>query len=211
MGGSPNAARCSSVTIQGLLHLLASMRQGLQVHAGTNPFLLWLLRLMQQSTPCTSRPQMTRTSVMLACMSGQAALLSARSMGLLLESMICNGKQAFHSDGVMSRPYKSAAGVAGVIPGDKAGESRRRPAEDEGGSVSGASLGSDALSLPWYTGQSSLDMAMCCNLTCMALAVLHRMKRYHTVVQVRYSMFKTCCTCHELWEPPCVMSSVCDR
>ena len=47
MGGSPNAARCSSVTIQGLLHLLASMRQGLQVHAGTIPFLLSLLILMQ--------------------------------------------------------------------------------------------------------------------------------------------------------------------
>ncbi len=33
-GGSPNAARCSNVTIKGLLHLLASMRQGLQVYAG---------------------------------------------------------------------------------------------------------------------------------------------------------------------------------
>ena len=49
---------------------------------------------------------------------------------------------------------------------------------------SGVSLGSDALMLPWYTGQSSLDMGLCCNLTCMALSVLYRMKRYHTVVQV---------------------------
>lgn len=58
VGGSPNAARCSSVTIQGLLHLLASMRQGLQVHAGTNPCLLQLLRLMQQAAPCHNRSQM---------------------------------------------------------------------------------------------------------------------------------------------------------
>ena len=34
MGGSANAARCSNVTVKGLLHLLAAMRQGLQVHAG---------------------------------------------------------------------------------------------------------------------------------------------------------------------------------
>ena len=108
----------------------------------------------------------------------------------------------------MSRPFKSAAGVAGVIPGDKGGESRKGQAVDEGASVSGASLGSDALSLPWYTGHSSLDMTMCCNLTCMALAVLHRMKRFHTVVQVRYSKFEAYCTCYATWEPPCVMSCV---
>ena len=56
--------------------------------------------------------------------------------------------------------------------------------ETDTGSVSGVSLGSDAVSAPWYTEQTSLDMPMCCNLVCMALAVLHRMKRYHTVVQV---------------------------
>lgn len=56
--------------------------------------------------------------------------------------------------------------------------------ETDTGSVSGVSLGSDAASAPWYTEQASLDMPMCCNLVCMALAVLHRMKRYHTVVQV---------------------------
>ena len=34
VGGSANAARFSNVTIKGLVHLLACMRQGLQVHAG---------------------------------------------------------------------------------------------------------------------------------------------------------------------------------
>jgi hypothetical protein len=76
---------------------------------------------------------------------------------------------------------------AGVIPAPKGGTISEKQDVDDKASSSGVSLGSDALSLPWYTGQSSLDMAMCCNLTCMALAVLHRMKRYHTVVQVRRS------------------------
>ena len=77
--------------------------------------------------------------------------------------------------------------VAGVTPAAKGGTSREKQGVDDKASSSGVSLGSDALMLPWYTGQSSLDMAMCCNLTCMALAVLHRMKRYHTVVQVQFS------------------------
>jgi len=76
---------------------------------------------------------------------------------------------------------------AGVIPAPKGGTISEKQDVDDKASSSGVSLGSDALSLPWYTGQSSLDMAMCCNLTCMALAVLHRMKRYHTVVQVHFS------------------------
>ena len=40
VGGSPNAARFSTVTIQGVLHLLALMRQGLQVYAGTPPLII---------------------------------------------------------------------------------------------------------------------------------------------------------------------------
>ena len=40
VGGSPNAARFSNVTTQGVLHLLALMRQGLQVHAGTQPLII---------------------------------------------------------------------------------------------------------------------------------------------------------------------------
>jgi len=40
VGGSPNAARFSNATIQGVLHLLALMRQGVQVHAGTQPLLI---------------------------------------------------------------------------------------------------------------------------------------------------------------------------
>lgn len=40
VGGSPNAARFSNVTIQGMLHLLALMRQGLQVHAGTQALII---------------------------------------------------------------------------------------------------------------------------------------------------------------------------
>lgn len=56
--------------------------------------------------------------------------------------------------------------------------------EIDTGSVSGMSLRSDAVSAPWFSEQSRLDMPMCCNLVCMALSVLHRMKRYHTVVQV---------------------------
>ncbi len=39
VAGSPNAARFSNVTIQGVLHLLALMRQGLQVRAGTCPLI----------------------------------------------------------------------------------------------------------------------------------------------------------------------------
>ncbi|KAL0048239.1 hypothetical protein WJX82_010821 [Trebouxia sp. C0006] len=105
VGGSPNAARFSNATIQGVLHLLALMRQGVQVHAG-------------------------------------------------------------------------------LLPAAKGGTSSEKQGVDDKASSSGVSLGSDALMLPWYTGQSSLDMGLCCNLTCMALAVLHRMKRYHTVVQV---------------------------
>lgn len=35
VAGSANAARSANVTIKGLLHLLACMRQGLQVHSGT--------------------------------------------------------------------------------------------------------------------------------------------------------------------------------
>ncbi len=77
--------------------------------------------------------------------------------------------------------------VAGVIPAAKGGTSSRNQGVDDKASSSGVSLGSDALMLPWYTGHSSLDMAMCCNFICMALAVLHRMKRYHTVVQVQSS------------------------
>ena len=38
MGGSSNAARYSNVAVTGLLHLLALMRQGLQVHAGVLHF-----------------------------------------------------------------------------------------------------------------------------------------------------------------------------
>ena len=37
VGGNASAARSSNVTIKGLLHLLACMRQGLQVHAGMPP------------------------------------------------------------------------------------------------------------------------------------------------------------------------------
>ena len=77
--------------------------------------------------------------------------------------------------------------VAGVTPAAKGGTSSEKQCVDDKASSSGVSLGSDALMLPWYTGQSSLDMGLCCNLTCMALAVLHRMKRYHTVVQVHSS------------------------
>ncbi len=40
VGGSPNAARFSNAAIQGVLHLLALMRQGLQVHAGAQPLLI---------------------------------------------------------------------------------------------------------------------------------------------------------------------------
>ena len=77
---------------------------------------------------------------------------------------------------------------AGVIPshGDQA---ENRGPETDTGSVSSLSLGSDAVRAPWYTEQGSLDMPMCCNLVCMALAVLHRMKRYHTVVQVILRLF----------------------
>lgn len=74
-------------------------------------------------------------------------------------------------------------GVTGVIPAHRNQGDKMEP-ETDTGSISGVSLGSDAVSTPWYTEQSSLDMHMCCNLVCMALAVLHRMKRYHTVVQV---------------------------
>ena len=34
VGGSVNAARSINVSIKGLLHLVACMRQGLQVHSG---------------------------------------------------------------------------------------------------------------------------------------------------------------------------------
>ena len=76
--------------------------------------------------------------------------------------------------------------MAGVIPAasEEAEQEKVQSAAHKAGSVSAVSLGSDALALPWYTQQSSLDMPMCCNLVCMALAVLHRMKRHHTVVQV---------------------------
>ena len=77
--------------------------------------------------------------------------------------------------------------VAGLIPAAKGGMNSEKQGVNNKASSSGVSLGSDALTLPWYTGQSSLDMGLCCNLTCMALAVLHRMKRYHTVVQVHFS------------------------
>lgn len=72
---------------------------------------------------------------------------------------------------------------AGVIPSLGDQPDNMGPEADTG-SVSGLSLGSDAVRAPWYTEQASLDMPMCCNLVCVALAVLHRMKRYHTVVQV---------------------------
>ena len=77
----------------------------------------------------------------------------------------------------------SLRSAAGVIPASESGGKMESDMNDKASS-SGISLGSDALALPWYTGQGSLDMPLCCNLTCMALAVLHRMKRYHTVVQV---------------------------
>lgn len=74
---------------------------------------------------------------------------------------------------------------AGVIPAPDQMVSSEKQAVDDAASSSGFSLGSDALTLPWYSKQhSGLDMTLCCNLACMALAVLHRMKRYHTVVQV---------------------------
>ena len=81
--------------------------------------------------------------------------------------------------------------VAGVIPALEGNGGSVQQAEDDKGSRSGVSLGSDALSLPWYSGTSA-DMPMCCNIACMALAVLYRMKRYHAVVQVGVCMCRCC-------------------
>lgn len=72
----------------------------------------------------------------------------------------------------------------GVIPGSATQPDQQRLSPDDDKASSQFSLGSDALTTPWFAKQSSLDMRMCCNMVCMALAVLHRMKRYHTVVQV---------------------------
>ena len=72
--------------------------------------------------------------------------------------------------------------MAGVIPASS-GQAEKQSIDDKASSKA-STLGSDALALPWYTGQDSLDMPLCCNLACMVLAVLQRMKRYHTVVQV---------------------------
>ena len=98
---------------------------------------------------------------------------------------LAHGRQCFSLTGSwQSTP--SLQRVSGVIPASysdgKAGQEKQD--SNDKASSSGMSLGSDALALPWYTGQASLDMPLYCNLACMALAVLHRMKRYHTVVQV---------------------------
>ncbi len=83
--------------------------------------------------------------------------------------------------------------TTGVIPASNDKADSDKQVVDDKASSSGVSLGSDALTLPWYMGQTSLDMHMCCNLTCMALAVLHRMKRYHTVVQVHFYRLEARC------------------
>lgn len=72
--------------------------------------------------------------------------------------------------------------VAGIIPA--IGSTLEQPREEDDRASSQFSLGSDALIAPWFKKQPGLDMQMCCNMVCMSLAVLHRMKRYHTVVQV---------------------------
>lgn len=75
---------------------------------------------------------------------------------------------------------------AGVIPASTDRPEQQLLHTDDDKASSQFSFGSDALTRPWFQKQSSLDMRMCCNMTCMALAVLHRMKRYHTLVQVSW-------------------------
>ena len=48
VGGSVNAARSMNVSVKGLLHLLARMRQGLQVHSG----MLHLPLSLQHTAAC---------------------------------------------------------------------------------------------------------------------------------------------------------------
>lgn len=74
--------------------------------------------------------------------------------------------------------------LPGVIPASEDQSKQQGLSEEDDKASTQFSVGSDALVKSWFQNQPSLDMKMCCNMVCMALAVLHRMKRFHTVVQV---------------------------
>ena len=111
----------------------------------------------------------------------------------------------------MESSYKCQCAAAGVVPAPSSKSDKAKGAAHDADSSSGLSLGSDALALPWYTQQTSLDMHMCCNLVCMALAVLHRMKRHHTVVQVPLLVLHTihCRVCFSVFNSGRLHSHLC--
>ena len=75
----------------------------------------------------------------------------------------------------------------GVLPASQDQSKQQGLSEEDDKTSTVFSVGSDALIKSWFQDQPSLDMKMCCSMVCMALAVLLRMKRFHTVVQVMLS------------------------